>query len=363
MSVFNLFAKMTLDSSSFEAGAKRAESSVKSLGKAMAGYFTAGLVTQKLTELGVAAFKAGAEIADLADQFNLSTDQVQMLQKAADESGNSFETLANVVIKLRAAQTQAVTGNQAVAASFADLNISPTDNIFTMLQKIGEAKGPVQLAAAFDLIGVKSGKILSALAQIQQMGPVELIKEDAIKRLDDVDTKLSRIGRIIKAVTANFLASESPEKDFWSNVLKRFLVDSFTGKAFAFPKALFDQIMSTRSFNQTEASYQAAPLPSPEPPVGESNAQRIKRLEEERKLNERRQAFIEKADAKLAQPFSLKFESSSKNDLAKQGGFFLGAGRTAQLDIQQQQLQKQIAIAERLTDIAKDVREFKTTAL
>jgi len=363
MSVFNLFAKMTLDSSSFEAGAKRAESSVKSLGKAMAGYFTAGLVTQKLTELGVAAFKAGAEIADLADQFNLSTDQVQMLQKAADESGNSFETLANVVIKLRAAQAQALTGNKAILASFADLKIAPTEDVFSMLEKIGQAKGPVELSAAFDLIGVKSGKILSALSQIKELGPVELITSDTVKILDDADTKLSRIGRTLRAMMANTIATLSPEVDFWGSVIEEGAKLDQQGKSFALTRAIINQLTATRGFNQENKSYSPLDLPSPKQLVGETAAQREKRLEEERKLNERRQAFIEKTDAKLAEPFKLKFESSSQNDLAKQGGFFLGAGRTAQLDIQQQQLQKQIAIAERLTDIAKDVREFRTTAL
>lgn len=363
MSVFNLFAKMTLDSSQFEAGTKRAESAVKSLGKTMAGYFTAGVIANKLTELGVAAFKAGADIADLADQFQISTDQVQMLQKAADESGNSFDTLANTVVKLRAAQAQAVTGNQAIAASFADLKISPTEDVFSMLQKIGQAKGPVELAAAFDLIGVKSGRILSALSQINEMGDIELIKKESVDRLDLVDTKLNRIARILKAITANFLAASSPEKDFWSEVVKRAAADTATGKAFALPRAIIDQIFQTRAFGQTEKTYGALPLPEQPQAVGETTAQRMKRLEEEQKLNERRQSFIEKADAKLAEPFKLKFESTSQNELAKSGGFFLGAGRTAQIDIQQQQLQRQIIIAERLTDLAKDVREFKTSAL
>jgi len=363
MSVFNLFGKMMLDTTHFDAGAKRLESAAKALGNRLAQYFAAEQIANELYNWTKAAFNAGAEIADLAEQFGITTDQVQMLQKAADESGNSFETMANVVIKLRAAQAQAQTGNAALAASFADLNINLNEDVFTMLQKIGEAKGPVQLAAAFDLIGSKSGKILSALSQINQMAPVELISKESVQILDDVDTKLSRINRSLKAATANLIAKTISDFPTTANIAKRSAVDLFIGNVLGIPKAFIDELNANKEFNQQNISYPATPLPSPEPPLGESNAQRIKRIEEERKLNERRQAFIEKADAKLAQPFSLKFESSSKNDLAKQGGFFLGAGRTAQLDIQQQQLQKQIAIAERLTDIAKDVREFKTTAL
>lgn len=354
---------MSLDSSSFEAGTKRAESAIKSLGKSVAGYFAAGFIADKMLQLGTAAFKAGAEIADLADQFGITTDQVQMLQKAADESGNSFETMANVVIKLRAAQAQAQTGNAALAASFKDLNINLNEDVFTMLQKIGEAKGPVQLAAAFDLIGSKSGKILSALAQINQMAPIELISKESVQILDEVDTKLSRINRSLKAATANLIGQTISDFPTTANIAKRSAVDLFLGNPLGFPKAFIDEFIANKKFNQENISYPALPLPEPAQPAGETTAQRLKRLEEERKLDERRRSFIEKADAKLAEPFKLKFESTSQNDLAKSGGFFLGAGRTAQIDIQQQQLQRQIIIAERLTDLAKDVREFKTSAL
>lgn len=111
MSIFNIFAKLSLNTSAFEAGMKRAESAGVTLGKTLSKYFTAGYLGTSMLMLGRNVMSAAEQIKNLTSQTGLSTTQVQELQRAAEDGGVAFEKLATVLDKVRKAKEAALSGD------------------------------------------------------------------------------------------------------------------------------------------------------------------------------------------------------------------------------------------------------------
>jgi len=97
MGLLSIFGKISLDSSGFNKGIQNVERSAdkfsskltKQVGGALLGAFSINAVMGFGKEL----LKRAEEIDKLANRFNLTTDQVQLLQKEAEKTGKTFEEM------------------------------------------------------------------------------------------------------------------------------------------------------------------------------------------------------------------------------------------------------------------------------
>lgn len=201
MALFRLIATLGLDDTQFQAGLKRAESGLSALTKNLAAGFSIGAVAVFTKQLADMADTVG----DLSDQLGITTDEVQALQRVASHSGVDINKYAEALVKLKRARAEALSGNTRVQGQFSALGLNPSQSDFELLRGIGGAKTPQEIAAAYDLIGTKAGKILNSLKDIQQLGPMELIAPHTVELLSTAKDDLGDIFTTLKSIGANVL--------------------------------------------------------------------------------------------------------------------------------------------------------------
>lgn len=201
--IFSFMAKLGLDVADFQAGIKRAESSATgmaqrlkgSIGNAnkdlmanVAGFFTASAAKSYFSDLkGLVD-----EIKDMSELLGVSTDEVQRLQKAAGEAGQSFGSVVNAFQRIESMRAQALTGDQKASGIFQLLGIDPGkgSSLDVFKAAISASAGGVQQnAAAFELLGKKVGGLRLVVEELQRLGPIKLIDE---AQLDAIDTAIKK---------------------------------------------------------------------------------------------------------------------------------------------------------------------------
>lgn len=323
MGIFNIFARMTLDTAHFDAGAKRVESAAAALGKRIGGYFAAGSIGYGLLSFGRAAAQAAGDISDLSEQLGITIEEVQQLQRVSRQSGVDLGKYAEALGKIKRARAEALSGNTTARERFSALGVSPDADPLNILRAVGSAKSPEEVAAAYSLIGEKAGKLKESLKGIKELGPLELITADNAKALDDAADSLAEVGSGLRAIAANAIGGVVR---LW-NVM---------GQA-ADPSAL--PLPDRFNTGQDEAV--------------ETN---MARLGDEFRARDRR---IREAREGYNDPLNFgSFRSSTANQRASIGGFFIGADQTARMDIERQQLQAQKMIADRMDRIEKQVAKI-----
>ena len=135
MNLFELVAKLSLDSSEYDKGVSNAEKSAKSLGdsltkagKAMAGVSAAGAVVA--TSIGTLAYKAGVGADDLntlSKVTGIGTYELQKYGAAADLVDVSVETVARANKKLAKNAYEASKGSKSQAEAFDAIGVSVVD--------------------------------------------------------------------------------------------------------------------------------------------------------------------------------------------------------------------------------------------
>ena len=210
MGLFSFIARLGLDGSNFETGILRAQGVgqkfagfLKSeVGGAIAGAFSVGAVVA----FGKSVINAADNIGDLADQLNITTDDVQRLQVLATQTGVKFEKMSGAILKVNEARAKALEGDGPERKAFASLGVSlgmlsdrNTTNL-QLVEKIGQGylasgKSVEKQAALTDLLSVKLVTAAGAIADIQKLGPIKLISEDQIKKLSEANDKLDEAKR------------------------------------------------------------------------------------------------------------------------------------------------------------------------
>ena len=221
MGSFSLLAKLGLDTSSFESGAKRAESATAKLGKDIKTKLGAALALSQIVSFAKSVVNLADEIGDLSEQMNISTDDVQRLQVVAGETGVKFETISKGLVNLGQARLKAVEGAGKERTAFKLLGLSldevynaNIDNIETAqkLQVAYEASGKSAEAQAsmIEIFGVKAFQAGLALNALKEIGPISLISGDDLKKLGTVNNELDEIMRKIKASSVPLLRPVVP---------------------------------------------------------------------------------------------------------------------------------------------------------
>lgn len=223
--IFQLMARMGLDSTDFKLGVKQAESAFgafskrvsgmlksqigggfASIGASLAGMFTVGAAVNWVKSVSDAV----GEIKDMADLLEISTDEVQQLQKAAAGSGQSFEAVAMAMQRIQQLRAQAEAGDKGASGLFAILGIDPSKGSAADIIKqalSASSRGVAENAAAFDLLGKKAASLRLVFDELQQQGPIKLISEEELDRIDQASKRLENALYDLKVASAPFIAS------------------------------------------------------------------------------------------------------------------------------------------------------------
>jgi hypothetical protein len=222
MGILSMLVKLGVDATKFETDLKR----VQSLGEKFGTSFK-NAVTSKLGQAFAASAIVGFaksvvtlsdDIGDLADQMNLTTEEVQRLQILASETGVSFEKFASVLGKVEEARIKAILGDQAAIQTFKDLGLSIAElgnkNLSTLdlsirLSQAHEKSGrSAQTTAAMtDLYGIKLKATATALSKYQETAGKSIISDETIDTLGKTNDALDEQYRRLKALAAPNIAA------------------------------------------------------------------------------------------------------------------------------------------------------------
>jgi hypothetical protein len=210
MSLLSLIGKLSLNTDGFESGLKRAESATEK--------FSAGLVT-KLGAAAAAAFsvaavkgmidsinEAAVEVSQLAKQYELTTDEVQMLQKATGRLGMDFNGVAGAIGRIQKARSIAMGGGEQGQKSlglFAELGVKATDvmnpmkSVVDVMKDIASSterggKNAGVQRAEFELLGKNAITLKSVMVELKNLGPVQLFDSEQIQNAVDAMKEAKR---------------------------------------------------------------------------------------------------------------------------------------------------------------------------
>jgi len=259
MNVFNLFAKLTLDDSSYkknieETKGKNAEfeTSTKkmSLG-AKIGWAAVGAavigITSKIKDLALETINYADSFSDLAAKLSMSTDSVQEMNYIAGQLGTNLDTLTN---------TMAVMYNKAKEGddAFAKIGVSVKDangEIKSMDALFYETVGAMnaiesdseRTAAMLDVFGrsaLQIGEVLNTdVDTLKAMGKEAhnlgiVISEDSIQKASDFNDKMDEFKLRGKGILVEMLLGEGGEE--LDAKFDKFIDDFIVGFENVFPK-------------------------------------------------------------------------------------------------------------------------------
>jgi ribosomal protein S21 len=97
MGVLSILARLAFDGTQFDSGIKKAERTAdkfanKTMNK-LGGLAAGAFGINALKQMGMAAIENATEVSTLAKQFNITTDQVQLLKEEAERTGKPFSEL------------------------------------------------------------------------------------------------------------------------------------------------------------------------------------------------------------------------------------------------------------------------------
>ena len=221
MAIFTFLAKLGLDTTDFQTGIKRAQSSASGLGKgiseslkrendsikgALAGMFTVSAAKSYFGDLK----NIVDEIKDMSELLGVSTDEVQRLQKASAEAGQNFGSLVTAFQRIEQMRAQAMTGDKRAVGIFALLGIDPSKGSGIEILKAAidaSSRGAQENAAAFELVGKKVTGLKLTMEELQRLGPIKLIDQEQLDAIDSAIKKQEEAIRQMKIAGAPLMAT------------------------------------------------------------------------------------------------------------------------------------------------------------
>lgn len=214
-----------LNATAFHAGLTAALGGVKKAGKDMSsalGFFAAGKLGMAggpgafIRDMADQAINAVGRFKDLSEQFRVSTDTVQVWDFAAKKVGLTAEDVGKGLERLQKAREAAV--EKGDVGGFGQFGIGMEtlkdaavqgEDIMRMMQA-AIANHPItesEAVAAMELMGKGGSKLLSVMTEMQTMGPINIIKADDLKALDDANKKIDELKRQMTVVAGTVLGN------------------------------------------------------------------------------------------------------------------------------------------------------------
>jgi hypothetical protein len=218
MAIFSLIAKLGLDGSSFETGLKRAGSMADKFRSSVGAQLGAALSVAAVVAFTKNMIESADRISDLAEQLNLTTDQIQRLEILAGETGVTFDKFSLTLKKFEEARLKATSGDEDAIKTLKALGLTNKqlyDSQLSTIQgavKVAEAyknsgRSAETTAAMTKLYGLELKAAGAALADYETTSNRLLISKDDINALAKANTLLDEQLRIVKALAAPAIAA------------------------------------------------------------------------------------------------------------------------------------------------------------
>ncbi len=221
--VASMMATMGLNWSSFRTGAEAAKSHAGKIGSEIksslgemasnaAGGFMLGSIIEGVPE-------AIGHIKDLSEQFRVSTDTVQRWQIAGGKVGLTAEDIGKAFLQLKRKREEAIEKNS--VGDFGKFGMGmetlkdSTKEATDLMAMMGQAglDHPLtdsEQVAAIELMGKAGSKTFAALQELQSLGPVKLIAQEDIEKLDAAEKRITEMKRILTVGAATGAAAAMP---------------------------------------------------------------------------------------------------------------------------------------------------------
>lgn len=208
--------KLTADASEFQRGvaglANTTNKAFKSVGAELsgriAGAFTAAALIDGVMNFGHSIIEAADNIGDMADNLELSVEEVQRLGIAAQLAGTKFGRIERVMRTIQALRDQALAGDKAAMEKFQILGINPAGQSPLELVRQMIAAGEKSLSAqnvVADTFKANLTTIKNTLEKLNTMGPVNIMTEREIERLGQAVDNFAEMARTMKVTFAPIL--------------------------------------------------------------------------------------------------------------------------------------------------------------
>lgn len=216
--MISLLAKMTMDATAAERGvaafSKKAGGYLGSIGSELKsqliGAFAASAVISAVRSFGAHVVETVDNIKDMSEQLGVSTDEIQRMQKAANDAGIKFTVITGALQRIDALRSQAASGDKAASGLFAGLGIDPTQGtaLDVLTQAVeASARGARENALLFDMVGRKASVLKGIVGELKAQGPIDLISENSIDRIDKANARLEEHKRRMTAFGASITAA------------------------------------------------------------------------------------------------------------------------------------------------------------
>jgi len=193
------------------------------IGEMALGAF-AGFKVASLTE---GMLEAVTRIKELSEQFRVSTDTIQLWDKAAHRVGMSAEDIGTAFNKLKKAREEAIGGGPTAGKfleAFGQFGIGMEElknqsvSVEEIMQRIREASAmhPITTeedVAGMELMGRSGAKVLSAMEQLHNLGPVHLIAGEDIEHIHEAELRLKSLKNEITIGFATMAGKAVPVAD------------------------------------------------------------------------------------------------------------------------------------------------------
>ncbi len=259
MNVFNLFAKLTLDDSSYKKGIEEAKgknaellTSTKKMslgakiGWAAIGAAVVGIIV-KIKDLALETINYADSFSDLAAKLSMSTDSVQEMNYIAGQLGTNIDTLTNTMAVMYNKAKEGDDAFSKIGVSVKDTNgeIKSMDALFYEIVGAMNAmeSDSERTAAMLDVFGrsaLQIGEVLNTdVGTLKEMGQEAhnlgiVISEDLVEKASDFNDKMDEFKLRGKGILAEILLGEGGEE--LDAKFDKFIDDFIVGFEKVFPK-------------------------------------------------------------------------------------------------------------------------------
>jgi hypothetical protein len=345
MAGLKLVAELGGDGSGFDTMMRRAAASTDRFGQAfsglkstIAGAFTIGAVTSFARKI----LETADHISDTAQQLQITTDEVQKLEVAADRAGLSLEKIGGALARLGTARRAAAEKDDEMLKTFERFGVTMTDlqnpNLrnLDLLNKMAEAsKGLAlsnrDLADLGDIFGQRMQGVFAVMEEMADLGPIRIIDETAIADLKRANTVLKDMNRDITSFSTKLIAGQITNMKIGFEMWKRVLGVS---TAEEMVDAIDEAILGPK-ISREEVMAAAKRGPQPQDPL----------FEDKRKLDK-----IDKTDRVITDR-ALHQAATLPTDALVAVGNFLGRNPALVNSIANQQLQ----VTQQQLDVLKQI--------
>jgi hypothetical protein len=261
MSFGALIAELGLNTAPFRRGldaskvyankfASDAGSSLKSkFAGAFAGAFTGGAVVSGIQNAIQGIIGKAVEVKQLSREFSVTTDEIQMMQRAARKGGSDFSVFGAAIEKINSTRKDAAEGNKDLRETYSALGVSLNDlqdpllRDYDIFLKVAEAvknnATPAFRAFFKELAGKRAAEIIPVLGKLND--EFHGINKDTInsiidakKALSDLEMQATRMAAGPASSLAGVLNDERP---LWARYLQG-LAASQGGAGFTISRAI-----------------------------------------------------------------------------------------------------------------------------